>query len=187
MSLFVPSITHLIPHLQDTFPIRAHNDPFMTRRRRRLLIPIIHLITRIYHAYRLCTDQVRPPFAFRIIQGRLVPVSSSLVRDLLSFATPSTNQKFYIIKLLSSHQWVLFACTLYIMYYQGCRFYLICTNTSYVTPGFFSYYSSGAWTPFFFSFSSYAKWPRSLSLVIMRVFTLGLVFCFTLILICVIN
>ena len=95
--------------------------PFMTRWRRRLLIPIIHLITRIYHAYRLCTDQVRPPFAFRIIQGRLVPVSSSLVRDLLSFATRSTNQKFYIIQLLSSHRWVLFACTLYIMYHQGCR------------------------------------------------------------------
>ncbi len=73
----------------------------MTRQRRRLLIPIIHLITRIYHAYRLCTNQVRPPFAFRINQGRLVLVSRSLVRDLPSFATPSTDQKFYIIKLLS--------------------------------------------------------------------------------------
>jgi len=68
--------------------------PFTTRRLGRLLIPIIHLITRIYHAYRLRTNQVRPPFAFRIIQGRLMPVSSSLVRDLPSFATPSTtNQK----------------------------------------------------------------------------------------------
>jgi len=124
--------------------------PYMTRRRRRLLIPIIHLITRIYHPYRLCTNQVRPPFAFHIIQGRLVPVSSSLVRDLPSFATPSTNQKFYI-KLLSSHQWVLFACTLYIMYYQSCRFCLICTNTSYFTPGFFFIlFTSDAWTPFLF-------------------------------------
>lgn len=125
--------------------------PYMTRRRRRLLIPIIHLITRIYHAYRLCTNQVRPPFAFRIIQGRLVPVSSSLVCDL-SFATPSTNQKFYIIKLLFSHQWVLFTCTLYIMYYQSCRFCLICTNTSYVTPGFFHTIHFRRLDAFFFYF-----------------------------------
>jgi len=73
--------------------------PFMTRRRRRLLIPIIHLITRIYLASRLCTNRVRPPFAFRINQGRL-PVSLSLVRDFPSLATPSTKQKSYIINLL---------------------------------------------------------------------------------------
>jgi len=33
----------------------------MTRQRRRLLIPIIHLITRIYHAYRLLHQSSSPP------------------------------------------------------------------------------------------------------------------------------
>jgi len=116
--------------------------PSMTRQRRRLLIPIIHLITRIYHAYRLCTNQVCPPFAFRINQGRLVPVSPSLVRDLPSFATPFYQPKVLYHQVTFPCHWVLFACTLYIMYYQSCRFCLICTNTSYVTLDFFILFTS---------------------------------------------
>jgi hypothetical protein len=120
----------------------------MTRQRRRLLIPIIHLITRIYHAYRLCTNQVCPPFAFRINQGRLVLVSPSLVRDLPSFATPSTDQKFYIIKLLS----------LSVGSFRVHAVYHVLSELSFLSylyqyllryPGFFSYYSLRCPDPFF--------------------------------------
>jgi len=126
-----------------------HDTPAPT-----LLIPIIDLITRIYLAYRLCTHHVRPPFAFRINQGRPVPVSLSLVRDLPLLAKPSISQKFYIIELLSdtqphTHKWVVSISTLYIMYYQNCRSCLICTNTSYVTPDFHTIPTPGP-----FSYSS---------------------------------
>ncbi len=78
--------------------------PFMTRQCWCQLIPIIYLIMLIMcisHAYHLCTNQVCPPFTFRINQGHLMPVSPSLIHNLPSFVTPSTKQKFYIIKLLS--------------------------------------------------------------------------------------
>ena len=154
----------------------------MTRQRRRLLIPIIHLITRIYHAYRLLHQSSSPPIR--------IPYQSRSSRARVTVARPRSpffcdpsykNQKFYIVKLLYSCQWVLFACTLYIMYHQSCRFCLICTNTPYVTLGFFSYYSLRRPGPLLLFFSSsYVKWLWSLSLVIMRVSTLGLVFCFPL-------
>lgn len=60
--------------MQDTFPIRARNDTNHDTPAPTLLIPIIHLITRIYLAYRLCTNHVCPPFAFRItVSIKVVP------------------------------------------------------------------------------------------------------------------
>lgn len=115
--------------------------PIMTPRRRRLLIPIIHLITRIYLAYRLCTNHVCPPFAFRItVSIKVVPCLCHHCSSTITF----TCEPFDKPKVLY-HQVTfptppytvgLFDCTLYIMYHQNCRFCLICTNTSYVTPDF---------------------------------------------------
>ena len=85
--LFHRRIVASIPQLQDTFPIRARNDTVHDTLAPTLLIPIIHLITRIYLAYRLCTNHVRPPFTFRINQGRPVLVSPLLVRDHLYLRT----------------------------------------------------------------------------------------------------
>ena len=154
-----------------------------------LIIPIIHLITRIYLAYRLCTKHIYPPLSFRVNQGRLVPVSLSLVCDPppVHFATFSISQKIYIIKLLltpRAHRGS-FACTLYIMYHQSCHFCPFCTNTSYVTPDFRTIHFDD-WTPFIFP-SPYARWLLSLSLVIMRVSTLGVGVLFHSGLNCVIN
>jgi len=159
--------------------------PFMTRRRRRLLIPIIHLIMRIY------THIVSTPIKFALhshsISFNVVSCPCHRRSSAISLLLRPLLQNKSFISSYFPRQWVLFARTLYIMYYQSCRFCLICTNTSYVTPGFFHTIYFRPWTPFSLLFSSYAKWPRSLSLVIMRVFTLGLVFCFTLVLICDIN
>jgi|SRR5712672_362146 len=141
----------------------------MTRRRRRLLIPIIHLITRIY------LHIVFAPIMFALHSHSVsIKVVScpclSLVRDrLLHFATPLTDQKFHIIKLLSpSPLWVLSACTLYIMYYQTCRFCLICTNTSYVTLDFHTIHPDPSTSFFFFIVCEVVL---SLFVVIMRVLT----------------
>ena len=154
--------------------------PFMTRRRRRLLIRIIHLNTRIYHAYCLLHQSSSPPFAFRINQGRLVPVSPSLVRDLPSFCDPFYKPKvlYRPVTLLPS----MGPFRLHAVYHvpSDSRFCLGCTNTSYVTLGFFILFTSTAWTSSYFLPLSYLKWLWSLFLVIMRVSTLGLVFCFTL-------
>jgi len=70
---------------------------------------------------------------------------------LLLFATPSTNQKFYIVKLLYSRQWALFACTLYIMYHQTVVFVLVVPIPP-TLPSDFSYYSLRRPGPLFLFF-----------------------------------
>jgi len=171
--------------LQDTFPIRAHNDathdtPATTPTYSYYPSHHAHLL-----AYRFCTNHVRPPFAFRINQGRLVPVSLSLVRDLLHFATPLTDQKFHIIKLFSLSP--LGYCTP-----ADC---ISCTIRAVVFALFVPIPPTLPWifilftrTPRPHSFSSLsARWSLSLFLVIMRVFTVGLVSSVPLVVICVIN
>jgi hypothetical protein len=159
----------------------------MTRRRRRLLIPIIHLITRIY------THIVFAPIkfafhshsvSFRVVSCPCHRRSSSisfLLRPLLQIKSFISSSYFLPINgYLSSARCI--SCTI-----RAVGFVPFVRIPPTLPLDFFSYYSSDTWTRFSFLFSSYAKWPRSLSLVIMRVFTLGLVFCFTLILNCVIN
>jgi len=152
---------------------------FMTRRRRRLLIPIIHLITRIYHAYRLLHQSSSPPIR--------IPYQSRSSRARVTVARPRSPfcDPFYKPKVLYRQVTLLPSMgpfRLHAVYHvpSDCRFCLSCTNTSYVTLGFFILFTSTAWTSFSFLPSSYVKWLWSLSLVIMRISNLGLVFCFTL-------
>ena len=56
VATFYCFIVASIPQLQDTFPIRAHNDTVHSPTAPTLLIPIIYLITRTYPAYCLCTN-----------------------------------------------------------------------------------------------------------------------------------
>jgi len=93
-------IVAFIPQLQDTSPTRALHDQFMTRRRRRLLIPII-ISSRASTSHIVFAPALLFPLRIPNLSDRLVPVSLSLVRDSSrNLATPSSNQKFHIIKLL---------------------------------------------------------------------------------------
>jgi len=157
VQLHIVSSSHSYHNCKIPFLYEHLMTPFMTRRRRRLLIPIIHLITRIYHAYCLLhqssSPSIRIPYQSRSSRARVTvarPRSPVFLRPLLQ------SKSFYIVKLLYSRQWALFACTLYHVR-SDCRFCLSCTNTSYVTLGFFILFTSMAWTSFYFLPFSYVK------------------------------
>jgi hypothetical protein len=72
--IFIVSSSHPYHNCKIPFLYEHVMTPFMTPPAPTLLIPIIHLITRIYLAYRLCTNHVCPPFAFRItVSIKVVP------------------------------------------------------------------------------------------------------------------
>jgi len=151
---------------------------FTTRRRRRLLIPIIHLIARIYHAYRVCTIQLRPiriPYQSRSSRAR---VTVARPRSTFFTATTLATQKFYIIKLLSSPPWVLFACNAVYDVLSELSFLSYLYQYLLRYPGF-SYYSLRFLNPLFFIVLEVAFSGNNAN------FCFGL--CFTLVLICVIN
>jgi hypothetical protein len=77
--IFIVSSSHPYHNCKIPFLYEHIMTPFMTPPAPTLLIPIIHLITRIYLAYRLCTNHVCPPFAFRI-QSRSSRIGVTIAR-----------------------------------------------------------------------------------------------------------
>jgi len=141
VQLHIVSSSHSYHNCKIPFLYEHLMTPFMTRRRRRLLIPIIHLITRIYHAYCLLhqssSPSIRIPYQSRSSRARVTvarPRSPVFLRPLLQ------SKSFYIVKLLYSRQWALFACTLYIMYDQTVVFVLVVPIPP-TLPSDSSYYS----------------------------------------------
>jgi len=138
--IFIVSSSHPYHNCKIPFLYGHVMTQFMTLRRRRYLFLLSISSTRIYLAYRLCTNHVCPPFAFRINQGRPVPVTTARPRSplLANPSKPFDKPKVLYHQVTFRHRYTVgpFDCTLYIMYYQTCRFCLICNNTSYVTPDF---------------------------------------------------
>jgi len=159
--------------------------PCMTRRRRRLLIPIIHLITRIYT--HIVSTPIKFAFHSHSISFKVVSCPchrrSSAISLLLR---PLLQNKSFISSYFPPSMGTF---RLHAVYHVLSELSLLSYLYEYLLryPGFFHTIYFRPWTAFTSLFSSYAKWPRPLSLVIMRVFPLGLVFCFTLVLICDIN
>ena len=156
--------------------------PFMTRQRRRLLIPIIHLITRIYHAYRLLHQSSSPPIR--------IPYQSRSSRARVTVARPRSPffcDPSYKPKVLYRQVTLLLSMgsfRLHAVYHVPSELSFLSYLYQYLLryPRIFHTIHFDGLDPFFFSFLVVheVKWLWSLSLVIMRVSTLGLVFCFPL-------
>ena len=109
--IFIVSSSHPYHNCKIPFPIRARNDTVHDTQAPKLLIPIIHLITRIYLAYRLCTKHVHPPFAFRINQGRPVPCLCHHRSSAITFSCEPFDNKpkvlYHQVTFRTALQWVL--------------------------------------------------------------------------------
>jgi hypothetical protein len=104
-------------------------------------------LPRISSLHQSCSPSIRIPYQSRSSRA----VSLSLVRDLSacdSFDKPKVLYHPITFRLLSPQQQWVFGCTLYIMYYQSCRFLSYLYQYLLRYPGY-SYYSD-AWNSFLF-------------------------------------
>jgi len=134
--IFIVSSSHQYHNCKIPFLYEHVMTPFMSPRRRRYLF-LLSILSRASTSH-----IVFAPIMFAPIRIPYQSRSSRLCHHRSS-AIAFTREPFDKPKVLY-HQVTFrnpyivgtFDCTLYIMYYQNCRFCLICTNTSYVTLDF---------------------------------------------------
>lgn len=133
--------------MQDTFPIRARNDTNHDPPAPTLLIPIIHLITRIYLAYRLCIMFAihSHSVSIKVVPCRCHHCSSTITFTCEPFEKPKV--LYHQVTFRHPPYWVLsitscISCTIRIVVF------VLFVPIPLHYPGF-SYYSD-TWTCFLF-------------------------------------
>jgi hypothetical protein len=170
--IFIVSSSHPYHNCKIPFLYEPIMTPFMTPRRRRYLF-LLSISSRASTSH-----IVFAPIMFVLHSHsasiKVVPCLCHYRSSVITFTRePFDKAKSFISSSYfpTPHTVGCFDCTLYIMYYQNCRFCLICTNTSYVTPDFHTIP-----TPGYLLILQYSGLSWSLSLVIMRVnFGIGVV------------
>jgi len=137
---FIVSSSHPYHNCKIPFLYEHIMTPFMTPRRRRYLF-LLSISSRASTSH-IVFAPIMLALHSHSISIKVVPCRVSIARPRSPFFACDPFDKPKVLyhrvtfRLLPATQWVIFDCTLYIMYYQGCHFCVICTNTSYVTPDF---------------------------------------------------
>jgi hypothetical protein len=173
-------VAFIPPQLQDTFPIRAHNDsihdtPAPTPTYSYYPSHHAHLprisssapIKFALHSHSVSIKVVWCPC------HRRSSAISLLLRPLLQTKSFISSSYFTSVNGFFSRARCI-SCTIRAVVF------VLFVPIPPTLPSDFSYYSPRRPGPLLFFPSSYVKWLWSLSLVIIRVSTLGLVFCFPL-------
>jgi hypothetical protein len=132
--IFIVSSSHPYHNCKIPFLYEHVMTPSMTPRRRRYLF-LLSISSRSSTSHIVFAPIMFALHSHSVSRSSSASVTIARPRSSL-LGNPSINQKFYIIQLLSDTPLHSGSFRLYIMYHQNCRFCLICTNTSYVTPDF---------------------------------------------------
>ena len=138
--IFIVSSSHPYHNCKIPFLYEHVMTPFMTPRRRRYLF-LLSISSRASTSH-----IVFAPIMFALhshsVSIKVVPCLCHHRSSTITFTCePFDKPKVLYHQITFRHpltQWVLSIAPLYIMYHQNCGFCLICTNTSYVTPDFYT-------------------------------------------------